>query len=78
MDVTRIVAIGGTSKDIEEELKEVFGNITVLNNSTYCNVLGYLRMMCSRLQEIAAVIPLDFVNKEQSSAEEQESSKKTA
>lgn len=70
LDVTRIVAIGGTSKDIEEELKETFGNITVLNNSTYCNVLGYLRMMCSRLPEIGTVIPLDFVNKEQPPVEE--------
>lgn len=64
LDVTRIVAIGGTSKDIEEELKEVFGNITILPNSTYCNVLGYLRMMCSRIPEINTVIPFDFVGKD--------------
>lgn len=58
LDVTRIIAIGGTSQDIEEELREVFGNITILPESNYCNVLGYLRMMCSRLEEINDVIPL--------------------
>ncbi len=49
MDITKIIAIGGTSVDIEQELKEVFGeNLTVLPNSTYCNVFGYLRMLCSK------------------------------
>lgn len=58
LDVTRIIAIGGTSQDIETELKEVFGNITILPNANYCNVLGYLRMMCARIPEINDVIPL--------------------
>lgn len=49
LDVTRIVAIGGTSEDIAEELKEAFGNITILEESTYCNVLGFLRIMCGTL-----------------------------
>lgn len=58
LDVISIVAIGGTSKDISDELKETFTNITVLENSQYCNVLGYLRMLCSRIPEIGEVIPL--------------------
>lgn len=59
LDVTQIVAIGGTSKDISEELKEKFKNIIVLKDSQYCNVLGYLRMMCARLPEIGKVIPIE-------------------
>lgn len=58
IDITKIVAIGGTSADIAQELREVFGNITILQDSTYCNVLGYLRMMCSRLPEIDDIIPI--------------------
>lgn len=58
LDVTRIVAIGGTSKDIAEELKEVFGNITIISNPTFCNAYGYLRLMCATLPEIGEVIPL--------------------
>lgn len=61
LDVTNIVAIGGTSKDLEAELNEVFGNILVLPNSHYCNALGYLRMMCSNL--IGEIIPLDEESK---------------
>lgn len=61
LDVTKIVAIGGTSRDIEEELKEVFGNITVLPDSQYCNAFGYLRMMCSKIEEIGDIIPLTEV-----------------
>ncbi|MCR5670692.1 MAG: ParM/StbA family protein [Butyrivibrio sp.] len=49
LDVMKIVAIGGTAKDIEDELKEVFGNIGILPNPTFCNALGYLRMMCARI-----------------------------
>lgn len=49
LDLTNIVAIGGTSKDIEAELKAAFGkNLTVLENTEYVNVLGALRMMCAR------------------------------
>ena len=48
LDLMKIVAIGGTSKDIEKELKKVFSNILVLPNSEYCNVLGFLRIMCAQ------------------------------
>ena len=48
LDVMKVVAIGGTSKDIEAELKETFSNIVVLENSEYCNVLGFLRIMCAQ------------------------------
>lgn len=56
LDVTNIIAIGGTSEDIKAELEEVFGNITILPNSTFCNVYGYLRMMCNTL--LGTIIPL--------------------
>lgn len=58
LKATRIVAIGGTSQDIKEELEAVFGNVTVLANSSMCNVLGYLRCMCSKLPEINDIIDI--------------------
>lgn len=58
LDVTKLIAIGGTSQDLAEELKETFGNIMVLPDSKYCNVLGYLRMMCARIPEINDVISI--------------------
>lgn len=58
LDLTHIVAIGGTSQDIANELTEVFGKITVLKDSTYCNALGYLRMMCSREPDVNKLIPI--------------------
>lgn len=68
LDITRIIAIGGTSQDIAEELHEVFGNITILPDSTYCNVLGYLRMMCARIPEINDIIPLTSSPKQEKPA----------
>lgn len=59
LDVTKIVAIGGTSDIIKDELMEVFGNITILPETPYCNAFGYLRIMCSQIPEIGKVIPLD-------------------
>lgn len=71
LDVTNIIAIGGTSKDIEEELKQTFGNnIVVLKDSSYCNALGYLRMLCARVPEVNKVIPFNFPSKEQPSGKE--------
>lgn len=58
LDLMKIIAIGGTSADIEEELRECFGNITVYPDATYCNVLGYLRMMCAKENELGKIIPL--------------------
>ncbi len=64
LDLTKIVAIGGTSADIGKELQETFSNITILKDSSYCNALGYLRMMCARIEEIGEVIPLESKKKE--------------
>lgn len=62
LDVTNIVAIGGTSKDLEVELKEVFGpQLTVLDNTEYCNSLGYLRLLCERQSSINKLIPLSAI-----------------
>ena len=58
LDVTKIVAIGGTADLIKNELSEVFGNITILPETPYCNAFGYLRIMCSQIPEIGKVIPL--------------------
>ncbi len=63
LKTTRIVAIGGTSQDVKAELEEAFGNITVLPNSSMCNVLGYLRAMCASLPEINNIIPLPVFDK---------------
>ena len=48
LNVMRVIAIGGTSKDIEAELKEAFSNIMVLPGSEFCNVLGFLRILCAQ------------------------------
>ncbi len=48
LDIMRVVAIGGTSKDLKKELKEVFKNIEVLSSSEFCNVVGFLRIMCAQ------------------------------
>lgn len=72
LKATRIVAIGGTAKDLENELREVFGNITVLPHSNFCNALGYLRLMCSKLDEINDIIPLYGTNTETGKERENE------
>ena len=59
----RIIAIGGTSKDIETELKEVFSNITVLDNSEYVNVLGFLRIMCAQDPGVGKEINISDMSK---------------
>lgn len=62
LDLMKIVAIGGTSKDIEPELRAAFGeNLIVIENSEYVNVLGALRMMCAR--EFDKVISLESPKK---------------
>lgn len=78
LKATRIVAIGGTSEDIEEELKEVFGNITVLENSTFVNALGYLRIMCSKLDEINDIIDLPVVGADTAKGQTDKSKSGTA
>ena len=60
LDLINVIAIGGTSKLIEEELKDVFkNNIIVLKNPEYLNVLGYLRIMCAQDPKVAKEIPID-------------------
>lgn len=57
LDYMTLICIGGTSVVLSEELKEVFGdNITILENSYYCNALGFLRIMCAKLPEIKRII----------------------
>ncbi len=69
----KIVAIGGTSKDIEAELKEVFENIVVLNNSEYCNVLGFLRIMCAQDPSVSKEISISDKPKEDKKIEKKAS-----
>lgn len=58
LDLMNIVAIGGTSKDLEPELKSAFGeNLVVLENTEYVNVLGALRMLCAR--ELDTIVNLN-------------------
>ena len=50
LELMSIIAIGGTAKDIESELKATFGeNLTVIGSTENVNALGALRMMCARL-----------------------------
>ncbi len=58
LSVMRVVAIGGTSKDIEAELKEAFSNITVLSTPEYCNVNGFLRILCAQDPSLGVEISL--------------------
>lgn len=59
LDYMTLVAIGGTSLILHDEIKQVFGeSITVLQNPTFSNALGYLRMMCVKEPSINEVIPL--------------------
>lgn len=61
LDYMDLIVIGGTSRILKEELQEIFGkNIHILNYPNYCNVFGYLRMLCSKAPEIGITIPLDF------------------
>lgn len=73
LDVMKIVAIGGTSKDIEEELKEVFSNIIVLPNAEYCNVLGFLRIMCAQDPGVGKEISITSKPKENKKTEKKAS-----
>ncbi len=72
LDVTRVVAIGGTSQDIEAELREVFGeNLIVLPDPTFVNARGYMRMMCAQIPEIGEIVSLEKApveNKKEKSA----------
>ena len=64
LDYMKIVAIGGTSLILKDELKEVFGeNLRFLSCPSFANAYGYLRIMCSRLDNIGRIIPLTEVQK---------------
>ena len=50
LDFCQIVAVGGTSKLLQDELKEVFGEtLFIPENSEYANAEGFLRRMCAGL-----------------------------
>lgn len=50
LDFCQIVAVGGTSRLLQDELKEVFGETLFLpENSEYANAEGFLRRMCAGL-----------------------------
>lgn len=70
LDLMKVIAIGGTSKDIEAELREVFSNITVLENSEYVNVLGFLRIMCAQDPGVGKEISISDKPKEASKPSE--------
>lgn len=76
LNVMRVVAIGGTSKDIEEELKESFSNIVVLSNSEFCNVLGFLRILCAQDPSLGIEISLSGKPKESAPAKDAKDDKK--
>jgi plasmid segregation protein ParM len=64
LDLMKVIAIGGTSKDIEAELKSVFSNIIVLPTPEYCNVLGFLRIMCAQDPGVGKEISISDAPKE--------------
>ncbi len=49
MDYMTVVFVGGTSKLLESELKECFGNdIIIADSPSYANVEGFLAKLCAR------------------------------
>lgn len=61
LDYMHLIAIGGTSIILKDELKEVFGeSLHILNCQTFANSLGFLRMLCIREPEIRELIQFDF------------------
>ena len=61
LDFMDLRFIGGTSYVLQNEIKQVFGeDAFILSNSSFCNVLGCLRSLCSRMPEIGKRIPLPF------------------
>jgi len=61
LDYMNLIAIGGTSIILKDELKEVFGeSISILKCQTFANALGFLRMLCIREPEINELITFDF------------------
>ena len=65
LNAMRIIAIGGTSQIVEDELKEQFGNVTVLPNANYCNARGYLRLMCANSKDYGErIIEFKFADEE--------------
>lgn len=64
LDFMNLIAIGGTSLILRNELEEVFGqNIHFLSCPAFANAYGYLRLMCSRLPQIGKVISLQDLDK---------------
>lgn len=57
---TRLVAIGGTSKLIDEELISRFKNLTVLPNAKHCNSRAYAMIMCANSESfgLKEIVPL--------------------
>lgn len=56
-ELMKIITIGGTGKLLESELREVFGQIIILDEPVYCNALGFLRALCKRT--LGKIIPLE-------------------
>lgn len=70
LDYMQLIAIGGTSIMIKDELKAIFGeNITILSNPTFANAYGFLRILCQRMPEIGEVIDLPTGDADNSTSE---------
>ena len=49
LDFLDLTFIGGTTRILENEIKQVFGDkIFIPNNSEYANVVGFLRRLCAK------------------------------
>ncbi len=56
LDYMELVFLGGTSKMLENELYEVFGNeIYIAEDPVYANVLGFLNKLCTK--KLRIIIP---------------------
>ncbi|MEE1255988.1 MAG: ParM/StbA family protein [Lachnospiraceae bacterium] len=64
LDYMDLVFIGGTTKLLKNEIIEVFGEeVTIAEEGSYANVLGFLTKLCSRCLNILIPTAKDEVNK---------------
>ncbi len=63
LDFMKLVFIGGTSALLEREINQVFGSeVYIAPNPEYANVLGFLRVLCSK--HLDKVISIDDSSEE--------------
>lgn len=64
LDYMELVFVGGTSKMLENEIHEVFGEeIYIAEDPVYANVIGFLTKLCSRVLDIMIPDAIEIMDK---------------